>query len=295
LVTGRGAAACAVVLAREQAAATVRREVELHVLDEVLDGNLRSETTLLQQARRLGHDLLAPHVAMVARVERVASGPIRAGASDDRWDGLEEAVTRAAATRNGKSLWRIRNNSAEFLLAVDASGDERRLAETLRDDLRGIAKAGPGSVVSLGVGTMRDGLVGIRRSHGEARQALQLGRRLYGPGHLTLFGDLGVYRVIFAAEQLPELGDLYRQTLGQLLAYDQQNNAELVSTLEAFFAGNGSPKDASERLGVHRNTVLYRLDRIREITGYDLDDAGVRLRLQLALHVHLALGESLTG
>ena len=124
---------------------------------------------------------------------------------------------------------------------------------------------------------------------------MQLGRRLYGPGHLTLFGDLGVYRVIFAAEQLPELGDLYRQTLGQLLAYDQQNNAGLVSTLEAFFAANGSPKDASERLGVHRNTVLYRLDRIREITGYDLDDAGVRLRLQLALHVHLALGESLAG
>src|SRR3954469_24635892 len=57
-ITGRGAAACAVVLAREQAAATVRREVELRVLDEVLDGALRSETTLLQQARRLGHDLL---------------------------------------------------------------------------------------------------------------------------------------------------------------------------------------------------------------------------------------------
>jgi purine catabolism regulator len=294
-VTGRGAAACAVVLAREQAAATVRREVELHVLDEVLDGNLRSETTLLQQARRLGHDLLAPHVAMVARVEHATTGPVRAGSADDRWDGLEEAVSRAAATRNGKSLWRIRNNSAEFLLPVDASGDERRLAETLRDDLRAIVKVGPDGAVSLGVGTMRDGLLGIRRSHGEARQALQLGRRLHGPGHLTLFGDLGVYRVIFAAEHLPELGDLYHQTLGQLLAYDRQNNAGLVSTLEAFFAANGSPKDASERLGVHRNTVLYRLDRIREITGYDLDDAGVRLRLQLALHVHLALGENLAG
>ena len=73
-VTARGAAACAVVLAREQAAATVRREVELHVLDEVLDGALRSEATLLQQAKRLGHDLLAPHVAIVARIDSVGNG-----------------------------------------------------------------------------------------------------------------------------------------------------------------------------------------------------------------------------
>jgi PucR family transcriptional regulator, purine catabolism regulatory protein len=116
---------------------------------------------------------------------------------------------------------------------------------------------------------------------------------MHGPGHLTLFGDLGVYRLIFAAEGLPELSDLYTQALGALLDYDRQNNADLVSTLDAFFAANGSPKEAAERLGVHRNTVLYRLDRIRDITGYDLDDAGLRLRLQLALHIHLAMGESL--
>ncbi|HEU5431441.1 MAG TPA: PucR family transcriptional regulator ligand-binding domain-containing protein, partial [Thermomicrobiales bacterium] len=81
--TVHGAAACAVVLAREQAAATVRREVELHVLDEVLDGALRSETTLLQQAHRLGHDLVAPHVALVAHLDQVAAGPVRAQGRED--------------------------------------------------------------------------------------------------------------------------------------------------------------------------------------------------------------------
>jgi purine catabolism regulator len=142
------------------------------------------------------------------------------------------------------------------------------------------------------MGTVRDGIAGIRRSHAEARQALLLGRRLHGPGQVTLFENLGVYRLIFAAEHLPELHDLYTRALGALLNYDRQNSADLVSTLDAFFAANGSPKEAAERLGVHRNTVLYRLDRIREITGYDLDDATVRLRLQLALHVHVALGDT---
>jgi purine catabolism regulator len=284
-----------VVLAREQAAATVRREVELHVLDEVLDGALRSEATLLQQARRLGHDLLAAHVVVVARMEAAASGPVRSGSGEDRWQGLEHAIARSSTTRGGRALWRIRNNGVELLLPVDDARDERRLAEALRDDLRGLTRAGSDDALSLGVGIVRDGLAGIRRSHAEARQALLLGRRLEGPGHLTLFGDLGVYRLIFAAEQMPELHDLYNQTLGALLGYDRQNNAGLVGTLDAFFAANGSPKDAAERLGVHRNTVLYRLDRIREITGYDLDDAGMRLRLQLALSIHTALGDTLAG
>lgn len=290
-ITARGSAACAVVLAREQAAATVRREVELHVLDEVLDGALRSEATLLLQARRLGHDLQAPCVVIVARIDHVSAGPVRAASAEDRWEGLEEAIGRLGSTRGGRVLWRIRNNVAEFVLPAEAARDERTMAETLRDDMRGILRPGSDAAVSVGVGTVREGLHGIRRSHAEARQALLLGRRLSGPGHLTLFGELGVYRLIFAAESLPELGDLYQQTLGGLIAYDKQNNAGLVSTLNAFFTANGSPKEAAERLGVHRNTVLYRLDRIREITGYDLEDSGVRMRLHLALHIHLALGE----
>jgi purine catabolism regulator len=293
-VTARGAAACAVVLAREQAAATVRREVELHVLDEILDGALRSEATLLQQARRLGHDLLAEHVAIIARIDSGGSGPVRAGSSEDRWERLEEAAARIGAHRGQRALWRMRNNSAEFVLSARHDCDERRLAEAVRDDLRGLVRRGDGAV-SLGVGTVREGIAGIRRSHEEARQALLLGRRLHGPGHVTHFGNLGVYRLIFAVEHLPELRDLYTETLGSLLAYDRQNSAELVSTLDAFFAANGSPKEAAERLGVHRNTVLYRLDRIREITGYDLDDAAVRLRLQLALHINLALGDTLSS
>ncbi len=294
-ITASGAAACAVVLAREQAAATVRREVELHVLDEVLDGALRSEATLLQQARRLGHDLQAPYVAVIARIDSSSNGPVRAGGNEERWDGLEGAIARLGATRGGRVLWRIRNNGAEFVLPAEGQRDERRLVEALREDLRVLNRNDIDTAVSLGVGTVREGLAGIRRSHAEARQALLLGRRMQGVGHQTLFGELGVYRLIFAAEALPEMTDLYSQTLGALLNYDRQNNSGLIGTLDAFFAANGSPKEAAERLGVHRNTVLYRLDRIREITGYDLEDSGLRLRLHLALHIHFALGDVLAN
>lgn len=284
----RGAAACAVTMTREQAAASARREIELNVLDEILDGALRSEVSLLQQIRRLGHDLDRTHCTIIARVDSAPGAPTRA--RDGRWSALEEGVNRAARARNTKVLWRVRNTSAEIVWPVDDESEIDAIVKDLRDGLNAsLAMSGSSEVISMGVGRIHHGLDGIRLSHQDARQALTIGRRLQGPGHVTSFEKLGVYRLIYAAEQLPELRTFQDEALGSLVAYDQAHSAELIRTLEAFFAANCSPKEAATLLSVHRNTVLYRLDRIGEITGLDLNAADIRLRLHLALHVRLAL------
>ncbi len=297
VLASAGAAACAVVLAREQAAASVRREVELNVLDEVLDGALRSEVSLLQQARRLGHDLEGPHIALIARVDRTGTTTNAIARNrEGRWSILDETLQRAAAAlglRGSRPLWRVRNNAAEIVWPVSEDDELVPVARLLRDELQAAIDLinGPSSteLVSVGFGQRETGISGIRRSHQEARQALTLGRRLNGPGHTTSFHDLGIYRIIFAAEGLPEIREFHDEALTSLLTYDQQHGADLVRTLQAFFRANCSPKEAAAILTVHRNTVLYRLDRIGEITGFDLDDSDIRLRLQIALRIHTAL------
>jgi DNA-binding PucR family transcriptional regulator len=165
------------------------------------------------------------------------------------------------------------------------------LAHSLRDTLEAALRARQLSDrVSIGIGRPDHGIQGIRRSHQEARQALTLGRRLHGSGHVTDYDDLGIYRLILAAEGLPELRVFQEESLSHLVDYDRIHSSNLIQTLEAFFAANCSPKEAASILGVHRNTVLYRLDRIASITGLNLDDPEVRLRLHLALHVRVALG-----
>ena len=284
----RGAAACAVTMTREQAAAGARREIELNVLDEILDGALRSEVSLLQQIRRLGHDLDRTHCTIIARVDAAQGSPARA--RDGRWSALEEGLNRAARALDARILWRVRNTSAEIVWPVNDDAELENVVRELRDGLNAsLAISGSSEVVSMGVGRIRGGLEGIRQSHQDARQALMIGRRLNGPGHVTQFEKLGVYRLIYAAEQLPELRTFQEEALGALTAYDQAHGAELIRTLEAFFAANCSPKEAASLLHVHRNTVLYRLERIAEITGLDLNSSDVRLRLHLALHVRMAL------
>ena len=71
--------------------------------------------------------------------------------------------------------------------------------------------------------------------------------------------------------------------LGKLLLYDQEKGAELVKTLEVYFECNGKLKKVTEKMYVHYNTILYRLDRIQQITGCSLEDSTACLNLQIAL------------
>ena len=264
LITSRGAAACAIVLAREFASIAVRREIELNVLDEVLDGALRNETTLLQQARRLGHDLEAEHRIIVCRFPEVPPSQVR------------EGIRVAFSTRGLKLLWRIKATDLEIVVPPSLTSSE--VMQALLREL-------PNTQIQAGGGRTGSGLTGLQRSHSEAHQALIIQQRLTMDVPVAEFGDLGIYRLLFAAEPLPEFAEFHDNTLGLLVAHDAKNHSEFVSTLRAFFAANGSPKEASEQLGVHRNTVLYRLGKIAALTGYQLDDAATRLHLQLALSI----------
>jgi purine catabolism regulator len=262
LLASRGAAACAIVLARELASVAARREIELNVLDEVLDGALRNETTLLQQARRLGHDLENAHRMMVIDLD------------DDDPESLRAAITSALDAVVGRSLWRMAGESIEVVLSPNA--DPGMIVRMLREHL-GL----PG--IAAGAGLTHPGLAGLQRSRHEARRALTIQRRLGMGSDVACFSELGAYQLLFAAEHLPEFAAFHDETLGKLVAYDEANRSGLVETLRAWFDANSSPKEAARRMGIHRNTVLYRLERVRTLTGYDLDDADTRFRLQLAL------------
>jgi purine catabolism regulator len=75
----------------------------------------------------------------------------------------------------------------------------------------------------------------------------------------------------------------FRKLIEPLKAHDRERNSNLVHTLEVFFAANANASEAADRLFLHRNSLLYRLERIQELTGLDLKDHRARLALQLGL------------
>jgi sugar diacid utilization regulator len=116
----------------------------------------------------------------------------------------------------------------------------------------------------------------------EAVQAMQLCQRLNLP-HVVEFSSLGVYRLLSALEDNAMVQGFARQIIGPLADYDDQHRGSLVDTIDAFFKHHGNISRTADSLYVHRNTLLYRLDRIQELTGHDLGQADMRLAMHLAL------------
>ena len=73
------------------------------------------------------------------------------------------------------------------------------------------------------------------------------------------------------------------QMIGPLADYDRSHRSSLVQTIDAYFKHNGNVSQTAESLYIHRNTLLYRIERIKKLTGCDLDQEDLRLALHLAL------------
>jgi DNA-binding PucR family transcriptional regulator len=107
---------------------------------------------------------------------------------------------------------------------------------------------------------------------------------------VAYFGTLGAYRVL-AATDPAELAGFRAETLGPLLGPDERGSADLLRTLEAYLACGGSPQETAQRLHTHRNTVLYRLQRIGDLLGTDVRSPETQFTLWLALRAAEVLGD----
>ncbi|MGW5269831.1 PucR family transcriptional regulator [Rhodococcus sp. NPDC003994] len=102
------------------------------------------------------------------------------------------------------------------------------------------------------------------------------------PYGFVAYADLGVDRLLALDGNAEEVERLIRDWLGDLLSYDRRHGTELVPTLAAYLDHGGKYADTATTLTIHRNTLRYRISRITEISGHDLNDVEKQLNLHLA-------------
>jgi purine catabolism regulator len=266
---GSAAAAAAIEMTRERAVMEAEERAQAGVIEELTTGVGPFTESLRRRSARLQIDLEQDHVVMVATV---AAAPTPTA--------LDACLRDLRAVARFAHAGMVDGNFAAIVGPSEKG--LHGLAEGFRE---GLARRFGNSEVSLGAGRWKAGLEGVRQSYREAKEALRLGLDIFGAGRTTLYSDLGLYRLILSVRDHPEVERFYRETMGKLAAQDARSNGELLRTLEAYFSSNGSPTEAAARLHVHRNTLLYRLQRIRSVAELDLDDPEVRLALQVGLRI----------
>ena len=106
------------------------------------------------------------------------------------------------------------------------------------------------------------------------------------------FDETGAYRLLLSAmsEDPAELQRFYAETVEPLVAYDEQYETDLVTTVEAFLDADGNVAGTAQRLFTHRHTIRYRLERVRELSGLDVGSTDGREKLSLGLKAMRVLG-----
>jgi len=112
----------------------------------------------------------------------------------------------------------------------------------------------------------------INRSYIEAKKAITLGSKLDRNRNMFAFDEVEMFHLLLEAPNV-NLEPLIDKKIGKLLRYDEENGTDLVTTLYYYLATGGSLMETASRMYVHRNSVKYRIDRIKEISGIDLDNA----------------------
>ena len=121
--------------------------------------------------------------------------------------------------------------------------------------------------IRLGIGTVATNIKDIAKSYKEARIALEVGKVFDEEKNIINYENLGIARLIY---QLPTtLCELFLSEVFKKESIDSLDQ-ETLYTIQKFFENNLNVSETSRQLYVHRNTLVYRLDKVRKITGLDL-------------------------
>jgi purine catabolism regulator len=152
----------------------------------------------------------------------------------------------------------------------------------IKQELQQIA---PELEIAVGVSRICEDYRLLPLAYREAKEALEIGRNLDPSASVYCYWDLGVYQILTKLKDMPELKEYYQAILGKFDQLDALNRSELLKTLETYFSANGNIFKAAQHLYLHRNSMKYRLKRIQDILGVDLDDSEICFNLQLALKI----------
>lgn len=178
------------------------------------------------------------------------------------------------------------------LYPLDEESSAITRTRTMIEDVRSqLATRTPSGLVAAGISRPSTGLSSLRESYREAKDAVGIAYELSDRDTTTFYGDLKLYQLLLALKErnLDNLNQFYKDALGPLVEHDNRKQSDLIRTLNGFFEANGNLAKAAQDLDVHRNTLVYRLDRISELTELDLDDSDNRLILHLALKTQRVL------
>ena len=197
-------------------------------------------------------------------------------------DGIvTELLKGMFSTQGGDYITAVDESSVILIKAVEADTTHEQL-EDIANTIVAMMNAEAMMNVRVSFGTVVPELKDVSKSYKEAKLALDVGKIFYAEKNVVAYSTLGIGRLIY---QLPiNLCRIFiEEIFGENVPLDFDD--ETLTTINKFFDNNLNVSETSRQLFVHRNTLVYRIEKIQKTTGLDLRNFDDALTFKIALMV----------
>ncbi|GEA14688.1 transcriptional regulator [Moorella sp. E308F] len=291
----------ALQMVKEEAVAEVQRSLQRDLLEDLIAGAFRHRELAVSRAEALGIFLEEPKVIMAIDIDDFSGYLLhRPEVYETNTEKLKRnfhrSVNSCLAALERRVLTVQRSDSVVAILPASAEEGQARvgwsnlrikLQELAVEIQQQIARELNGVTVSVGISSVAQDPMDISKRYQEARNAIRTARLIKGRGAVAFWEDVELYHVLGQSGRA--LARFYHSILGSLDRPEVKNREVLLETLRVYLESEGNVMAAAEKLYVHRNTLRYRLQRIEELLGRDLDSPDERLAIWLALKARALL------
>jgi PucR family transcriptional regulator, purine catabolism regulatory protein len=288
----RVAIVAALLITRQSAIGAVENKYQGDFLRDLLVRGVVEEAYVAEHAEAFGWSVDRPSVVVVAEIDPQPREEKPASREQKRaWQERFAAAWRQVTHSLDPGVPTVDFSSevVALLPVTDGgSGEPETWAgrETVRRVVTGVAgdKGGGRRSFSVGVSRVAPSLAALPEAYAQARRAVEIGRRVHGPGSTTSFDELGLHRLIALIPDTAELRHFARDVLGPL-AESTTEAANLRETLQVLLDTNFNVAEAARLQFFHYNTMRYRVSKLERLLGPLSSDPHLRLDVAVALRV----------
>ena len=202
-------------------------------------------------------------------------------ASPDRDQGTLENIKNLFGSKSGDFITAVDEKSIIIVKEL-APGEDYTQANKIAAAVLDVVGRSGEDMTRIAYGTIVKELKEVSRSYKEARAALDVGKIFFDDRNIIAYSSLGIGRLIY---QLPiPLCKMFIKEIFENKSPDDFD-AETLTTIDKFFENNLNVSETSRQLYIHRNTLVYRLDKLQKSTGLDLRVFEDAITFKIALMV----------
>ena len=280
-------------LVKQFSVAEVERKFRNDLIDDLVMGKINSLSTIQQRASLIGLDLDRSYVIVLLNVNNIQK--LYKKTEKQRQESftkfeheiytlLHEIISFFSA----QTIIRSSSNQVMILLAVNEKNKEK-IVEEAKEFVEKVQQKMQQKMntiyLAAGIGNIAKTVKDIPRSYKEAQDALDFGKRIGGEAAVTAFSELGILRLLCQYPDVAMLKKFIPDPLNILIEHDQSYKNDLLKTLETFLMCNRNATKTAQTLFIHYKTLLYRLDRIKEIANLNFENSEEILNMQIGLKI----------